>query len=753
MRPPEAHSRPLLPSSAPLHHRDEDDDAEEDALHASTASASHTARAPQSMSAAQTSRHSDDMSGSSSDQEFGLELDCDLFEIASNLRTARNSAAGEASPASILNGRRRRAPFLLAVSGFLVGATTIASIITFVSPRNPNKWQAVTAPHQHASASSGSERPTDLQQLDSSPISTAMTALEGYSKVPGYNCFLGNGGEPLGGPMQADPEYKLSFENCSQKCSKDTACQGFVVMAGQDQNTVSCWLRQNINVVSCIKGTPFDLWAISKVAEAAKELGEAASTPSPAPAAPTTPAPPPIARGPGVRTFTQRPNVQCHGLSGGMGADPDWTSIEDCHQKCLNAQTCAGYSMPHNAASQNGGACRLHETIPLDSCSYSADWDTWLSSDGDEWPLGSPQDLYPWYFEGTTKEAVTQAPTYFQLDGYDCWGSSKQLPGKADAVKAGSPEDCQRACDREPTCDGFILGHKARDGQCWLRSDVALSHCAKAARDDAADFDFWYRRNWVTNDKSPAPTHEFYMYRAVANGILHKYPVGEENMANMDGVLWYLANEIVTNYSHGVRCPRRFGIEKIVRFKVRTTAPAPLYAEGMNFGIRYAYDQGQCAGRCFEGNKCTGEADCALQFNKYGYFVGCNRFVDQYPFPSGYISAPGGVWYSVPLAGRCAGNVTGQKDCTWSYEMAGELTLAELETAYPGNDNCCDNRCTDFWRDQYNIGLMGWRVEQVKKLFAEKYPDMPGNLVDPPCDFDWHKWYENDHWPKADPWE
>jgi len=220
----------------------------------------------------------------------------------------------------------------------------------------------------------------------------------------------------------------------------------------------------------------------------------------------------------------------------------------------------------------------------------------------------------------------------------------------------------------------------------------------------------------------------------------------------MDGVVWYLMNEIVTNYSHGVRCPRRFNISKIHRFKVRTKASAELFAQKMDFGVRFAYDEGRCAGRCFSGNMCTGEGDCAAQYDRYGFVVGCNRFIDQYPFPAGYISAPGGIWYSLPIGGRCFGNVTGDKHCTWSYEYAGEVTVEELERVASGKDNCCDDHCTDFWHDPYNVATMSWRVRKALDLFSKKYPEMPADLSTPPCDFDWHRWYEQDAWAQHDPW-
>ena len=64
--------------------------------------------------------------------------------------------------------------------------------------------------------------------------------------------------------------------------------------------------------------------------------------------------------------------------------------------------------------------------------------------------------------------------------------------------------------------------------------------------------------------------------------------------------------------------PRKFGINRIVRFKVQYRAPQPLHEKGravcargfpcrgMDFGVRYAFDSG----------KCTGPGDCASDFDK-----------------------------------------------------------------------------------------------------------------------------------------
>lgn len=251
---------------------------------------------------------------------------------------------------------------------------------------------------------------------------------------------------------------------------------------------------------------------------------------------------------------------------------------------------------------------------------------------------------------------------------------------------------------------------------------------------------------------SLAPVREYYMYRAMAPGTLGEYPLGNVNMANVDGVIWYLMNEVVTKYTDGTRCPRKFSISQIHRFKVRTRAPASLFEQGMNYGTRFSYDQGMCRGRCFSGNMCSCEPDCTFHYGKHGYFVGCNNFEDKYPFPDTNTSAKSGIWYSLPLDGRCQ-NPSGEKDCTWSYEYAGVINVTSLEATTPGDDNCCEDTCSDFWVDLWDEEATYQRVRKTLDLFGNNYPTMPRDLEAPPCDFQWWKWYTPDPWEKMDPWK
>jgi hypothetical protein len=260
------------------------------------------------------------------------------------------------------------------------------------------------------------------------------------------------------------------------------------------------------------------------------------------------------------------------------------------------------------------------------------------------------------------------------------------------------------------------------------------------------------------NCEAPEPGElvEFYTYRAIPEGTFEDYPFGNLNTANMEGIMWYLLNEVVTNYKVGTACPRKFNISEIHRIKIRTRATKELTALGMSMGVRFSYDFGQCMGRCFPGNVCSNSTDCESHYEKYGYFVGCNKFTDHYPFPDCDTSAPQGAWFSFPLEGRCD-YPTGEHNCTWSYEWAGVLTLLELEEQAPGisDGNCCNGHCTLLWEKPGITGphpnKMEWRVDQAWKAWGIKYP----NATDegwPNCNFKWQHWYEPDLWEHVDPW-
>lgn len=223
----------------------------------------------------------------------------------------------------------------------------------------------------------------------------------------------------------------------------------------------------------------------------------------------------------------------------------------------------------------------------------------------------------------------------------------------------------------------------------------------------------------------------FYIYRAMAEDT---YAPENINAANLPGVMWYLNNEVI------ITRPRKFGIKRIVRMKIQVKATQPLLDKGMNFGVRYAFDAGNC----------TGPYDCNEQWDRYGYFVGCN-YLGDFPFPTYKVHYTNAIWYSFPgscpsetiktknwacmqeAPGGACSSPTGQGNCTYSYMMAGELSVDEIERA--GGPA--------FWANPYDDLRCSQRVALVSALFAKKYPTSPkdADLPSPPCDFDQGRFY------------
>jgi len=283
---------------------------------------------------------------------------------------------------------------------------------------------------------------------------------------------------------------------------------------------------------------------------------------------------------------------------------------------------------------------------------------------------------------------------------------------------------------------------------------------------------------------SDAPLYTYYMYRAVSDTV---YPPMNVNTGNLAGVLWYLHNEVVE------RTPRKFGITKIIRLKVQTRATQPLWEKGMNFGVRFAFDAGQATGpfECgrdeygpklcqgafnssYDVGMHNGSVTGAFEWDSYGYFVGCNN-LGHFPFPNYKIYYPKAVWYSLPGAcpsrnysewddkcrerqpgGYCDQTPTGQGNCTWTYEDAGEITIDELTdirnyTAFLDSGRQEYMRWADrgkgwtWWDSKRDELANEWRLMLAEELFAKKYPNSTpaSEIPDPTCDFNMHRFYQD----------
>lgn len=253
----------------------------------------------------------------------------------------------------------------------------------------------------------------------------------------------------------------------------------------------------------------------------------------------------------------------------------------------------------------------------------------------------------------------------------------------------------------------------------------------------------------------------FYVYRAQSEA---DFPPENVDVGDLAGVMWYLHNEIVPSAGHH----RKFNITRLLRFKLTVKTTWAFYnVHRRQFGGFAAFDSGLCT-----------VPDCDRVWKHFGFIVGC-QFVNV--GLAGYVSSGmtrvdgnckepfcnSPVWYSLPgpcpserlgaktsscmeqMPGGLCEKATGERNCTYSVEEAGAISLDELVGIedYPaffeaGNreyvltiDGGVGN---SFWNGKRDLRKCRNRIAQVKTLFRQKYPHLPAcdDLPPPPCDFD-----------------
>jgi len=227
----------------------------------------------------------------------------------------------------------------------------------------------------------------------------------------------------------------------------------------------------------------------------------------------------------------------------------------------------------------------------------------------------------------------------------------------------------------------------------------------------------------------------FYMYRAASDDS--GAGLENSNLGNMEGVLWYLHNDVLET------CPRKHDINRILRFVVSMKNPAKLFQSGHNsqFGQFVYFDEGRCM---FNNSNCDGI------WNNYGYVVGCTTLRTNIPEVPNYAGPPVPVLFSLPGGHRSGGGrcqaPDGTAACTWTAEYAGEVRIDELSGITDEQKFCQDgnveyNTATDqgkgttFWNERRSAPMCKKRTDYVKELFRMKYPNFPATLGEPVCDW------------------
>lgn len=175
---------------------------------------------------------------------------------------------------------------------------------------------------------------------------TTTTALpHEYVAYPGVNCFaFGSGGD---GIIGKDPlSGFVSEAECMSACSKETHCEGFVMPKGTGSRL--CWLRTNVQLSKCSKGTPFDFWA-QLVPKSAAE-------------------------------WTSHPGLNCyrsgHGADSIVGKDPLAGEYLEAHCKseCYREPQCEGTIMQKGSGPRT---CWLRAKVQLGRCTEASPYDFW----------------------------------------------------------------------------------------------------------------------------------------------------------------------------------------------------------------------------------------------------------------------------------------------------------------------------------------------------------------------------------------
>lgn len=402
--------------------------------------------------------------------------------------------------------------------------------------------------------------------------------------------------------------------------------------------------------------------------------------------------------------------------------------------------------------------------------------------------------------------------------GQDCWAGCRNSPGACpDFCGVGNaccrfggledPPECHGILDWgaknhhtcvKPVNKGVLVNHYAQD--CWEHCNGAgycegwcgegnacCRYASKEDPDECGGVVFWPRKDRHTCVRGaaalpgvPKATGEcipgevksasgacrkatgpelmvFYMYQAVNDALgsrVGHWALGNTNSGNVEGVLAHLQRDVV------VTCPRKGGINRIIRYVVNIKNPDALFAAPLHyqFGPYIQFENGQCM---------FNSTQCSSIWSRYGYSVGCTARNTLDAMDPVFGGKPGPVMYSLP--GRCPSEPLGaafaksaacsisepggecsapdgSPTCTWKAEYAGEIRIDELSGITDPLGFCRDGGVeydpttdkgtgTTFWNGRRNPELGRHRADYVRELFKMKYPNYPVTLGEPDCDW------------------
>lgn len=232
----------------------------------------------------------------------------------------------------------------------------------------------------------------------------------------------------------------------------------------------------------------------------------------------------------------------------------------------------------------------------------------------------------------------------------------------------------------------------------------------------------------------------FFMYRAQNDD---NYLPANTVLASPAGVMWYLHNEVVDSCPGG---SRRFGIARVLRYNITVHNPAAVFTKIKGqFGHFVDFKWGECR-----------NPDCDRWWKEFGYAVGCqNQNSHHYkqatfyslpgPCPSKALDSKSDVCNFQQPGGFCS-HPDGTGNCTWSAELAGNVSVDELSGIHDIRAFCAAGKAeyssktdkgngTNFWDERMNATRNDERVSELLKLFALHYPEVDVLSMPPPiCD-------------------